>query len=315
VARLGRSLRPGVIHAHNVEGAAVALAASGDVPVVYHAHGVLSAELPSYLPTHLSASLRAPAARAGSLADRFLSRRAAATIALTEEARDAFLRHGAGAARVHAIPPGIGVEKVDPVDAWRARAGVCAEDETLVLYAGNADAYQELGTLLDAMRLLDAGARRRARLVFAIPGHARDLPAWSAARGLADRVTFLDASWEETSRLLAACDATVIPRSDPHGYPMKLLNALALGAPVIAHPACARDLEDGEHVILARDARETARALERVMTEPHWARRIGAAGRDAVRGRHDWSIIAPRVEAVLAEAAGHHGSGGGPDGG
>ncbi len=299
VSRLCAGWKPDVIHAHNVEGAAVALAVARSVPVVYHAHGLLSTELPAYLP----ASLRALAAGAGRLADRFLPRRAAATIALTDPAREAFLRAGADPASVFAIPPGIAVEEVDPRNAGLARARVCAPREALILYAGNADAYQSIDTLLDAVAALGADARDRVRLVFAIPGPPRDLPAQVVTRGLADRVVFLDASWEETARLLTACDAAVIPRADPYGFPMKLLNALALGAPVVTHPACAHGLTQGVDAILARGAAETAAALGKVIADPGWARRIGAAGRDVARKRHDWALVGGRIEAILAEAA------------
>ncbi len=303
VSRLRQRFRPDVIHAHNIEGAAVAIAVAGGVPVVYHAHGILSAELPAYLPERLPRLLHGAAARAGRLADRMLPRPAAATIALTEPARDALVREGADPARVFVIPPGIAVERVDPWNARRARARVCGADEALVLYAGNPDAYQGIDALLDAVAALVARPGKRARLVLAIPGPARDLPARAAARGIADRVTCLDASWEETARLLAACDVTVIPRGDPHGFPMKLLNALALGAPAIAHPACAPGLTDGVEVMLARDAAETAAALRHAIADPVRARRIGAAGRDAARKRHDPSLQAARVSKVLETCA------------
>ncbi len=306
VRRLCEGFRPDVIHAHNLEGAALALAAGRGAPVVYHAHGLLSAELPSYLP----GSLRAAGGAAGRLADRMLPRRAAATITLTDPARERLIGEGADPASVTTIPPGIVVEKVSPLDADRARRRLCGNGESLVLYAGNADAYQGIDDLLDAMAILDPGERNCIRLVFAIPGPARDLPARAAARGLADRAVFLDASWEETARLLSACDVTVIPRSDPHGFPMKLLNALALGAPVISHPACAHGLEDGVSAILAKGAVETGAALRSVLADPARARGIGAAGREAARSGHGWASIAARIEALLGEAARRRSPGG-----
>ncbi|MFQ5458767.1 MAG: glycosyltransferase [Myxococcota bacterium] len=277
--------------------AAIALLAARDRPVVYHAHGLIEEELPAYLPPAAGGL----AGRAGAAADRTLPGRARATIVLTPPARDALVARGAAPPRVHVIPPGIDVPAVDRGAVGALRARLAPNGEALVAYAGNADAYQGIGTLLDAAAQLEAG--RPARFVFALTGGARTLPRDAGARGIADRAVFLDAGWEETALLLAACDAAVIPRPGPYGFPVKLLNALALGAPVIVHRASAHGLVDGETALLAGDAREFARAIAFAIDDAPRARAIGEAGRMHVRKHHGWEDIAPRIEAVLAEAA------------
>ena len=296
VRRLAREFRPDVIHAHNFEGAAVALLARS-APVVYHAHGLLSAELPSYLPGPFSAAFR----RLGAAVDRALPRRAAATIALTEASARALVAEGAPAGRLRVIPPGIVVPAVDPAARAALRARLAGPGESLVAYAGNADAYQEIETLLDAAAM--PGAPKEARYVFALTGGARNLPAAARARGLEGRVHFLDSPWEETAALLSACDAAVVPRADPHGFPMKLLNVLALGAPAIVHRGSAHGLADGVNAILAENAEGFARALGRLLCNREGARRLGEEGRRHAQKHHAWDDLAPRLEAVLAEAA------------
>jgi glycosyltransferase involved in cell wall biosynthesis len=253
--------------------------------------------LPAYLPRAFGRAARA----FGGAVDRTLPGRAAATIALTDAARRALVARGAPRARVHAIPPAIAVPDVDMAAARSLRARLCAPGEALVLYAGNADSYQEIETLLDAAAMGESP--RRARYVLALTGNPRDLPAKAAARGIADRVMFRDAPWEETAQLLAACDAAVIPRADPHGFPMKLLNVLALGAPAVVHRGSAHGLGDGVHALLAEDAGGFARALREMVADRAGARRIGESGRRHARAHHGWDHVAPRVEAVLAEAA------------
>lgn len=294
VARTRARFFPDVIHAHNVEGTAVALAAAGGIPVVYHSHGLLEAELPSYLPRWL----RALGARAGRVVDRALPARASVTIALTETGRAALIAAGADPERVHVVPPGVAVEEVDRNRARALRDRLCAGGEALVVYAGNADAYQGLDTVLDATARLDPALR--VRLVFALTTGPRHLPAQAARRGLGDRVAFLDAGWEETALLLAACDAAVVPRPDAHGFPMKLLNVLALGAPAVVHAASAHGLCDGQTALLAEDAAGFARALDRLLRDRALARRIGTAGRDHARKAHDPSRMASRLERIFA---------------
>lgn len=298
VIRLLRAFRPQVIHAHNVEGAFVSVLAARTVPVVYHAHALFEEELPGYFPPALAAL----AERGGAAADRFVLQRVAAVIALTGAARDAFIAREAPAAKVHLIPPGVVVPAIDREAGKALRARLVRKGEALVVYAGNADAYQGLDTLLDAAALLPV--KRPVRFVFALTGGARDLPRAAAARGLSDQVVFLDASWEETASLLAVCDAAVVPRPGPYGFPMKLLNILALGAPAIVHRASAHGLVDGESALLADDARGFARAISVALTDQPRARAIGEAGRRHARKHHGWDDIAPRIEAVLARAAG-----------
>ncbi len=298
VIRLLRTFRPHVIHAHNVEGAFVSVLAAPTLPVVYHAHALLEEELPGYFPRALAAL----AERGGAAADRFVLRRAAAVIALTDAARDAFIVREVPTPKVHLIPPGVEVPALDREAGEVLRARLVRKGEALVVYAGNADAYQGLDTFLEAAALL--AAKSPVRFVFALPGGARDLPLAAAARGLSERVVFLDASWKETASLLAVCDAAVVPRAGPYGFPMKLLNILALGAPAIVHRASAHGLVDGESALLADDARGFARAISAVLTDQSRARAIGDAGRRHACKHHSWDDIAPRIEAVLAKAAG-----------
>ena len=293
----GQGNRPHVVHAHNVEGAFVSLLAARTLPVVYHAHTLLEEELPGYFPR----ALAAPAERGGAAADRFVLQRAGAVIALTAAARDAFIAREVPTPKVHLIPPGVVVPAVDREAGEALRARLVRKGEALVVYAGNADAYQGLDTLLGAAALLSA--KRPIRFVFALTGGARDLPRAAAARGLSGQVVFLDASWDETASLLAVCDAAVVPRPGPYGFPMKLLNILALGAPAIVHRASAHGLVDGESVLLADDARSFARAISAALTDQPRARAIGEAGRRHARKHHSWDDIAPRIEAVLARAA------------
>lgn len=297
VLKLVRRLRPDVIHAHNVEGAMVGIAAARGVPVVFHAHALMEAELPTYFP----GPFRPIAKAVGHAADRALPARVAATITLTERGRDAFVRAGGDPGRIHVIPPGIDVPRIDPAYARSLRDRLLRAGERLVLYCGNADAYQGLQTLLDATRLLPA--RLNARFVFALTGGTRDFSRAAAAHGPADRMIFLDASWRDTAHLLATCDAAVVPRADAHGFPMKLLNILALGTPAVVHAACAHGLGDAVEAILAQDARGFAAGLEQALEHPDRARRMGEAGRRYVQKHHDWSDLAPRIEAVLAKAA------------
>lgn len=214
-----------LVHAHHVEALAAALVARGrtGIPVVYEAHTLLGEELPSYLPGPAP-----PWAAAGAALERALATRADAVVALSTRAARRFRE--LGCARVGWVPPAL-----DPADF----AGPAPADPRRVVYAGNADAYQDLPVLHAAMaRLPDL----ELRVVPVAP--------WARARAE-----------------LAGAGVAVLPRAVCGGFPMKLLNALALGVPVVVAAGSARGLP-GEVVVADRDPGALAAGIRRALAGP-----------------------------------------------
>jgi glycosyltransferase involved in cell wall biosynthesis len=103
---------------------------------------------------------------------------------------------------------------------------------------------------------------------------------------------------------IAGAAAYVVPMRIGGGVRLKLLEALALEAPVVSSSMGAEGaagLCDGEHCLLADDPAEFAGAVLRLLGDPALGRRLGAAGRALVRGRYDWSAIVPQLEALHAQ--------------
>ena len=89
------------------------------------------------------------------------------------------------------------------------------------------------------------------------------------------------------------------------GLSQSLLEAMALGLPVIASRAGGNpDLvtEDCGVLVAPRDPGAWARAFERVLGDPEWSARLGAAGRSRVRAEYTLERTAERTEAVYREA-------------
>ncbi len=232
--RLAAALRridADVVHAHNYE----ALAASFlcGKPVVYNNHSLLAEELPTYF-----ASGRAFWGAAGALVDRTLPRRARAVVAITEAA--ARRLRSLGCARVTTIPPG--VDPADFVGATPRRLG----PRPTVVYAGNPDAYQNLPLLTAAMQIL---SEWRLLIVTATPF---DMPG---------ATVITTSSWSETRDWIAGADVAAIPRALAGGFPLKLLNSLALGVPTVVTAPLAQGLV-GEIVVPPDDPRAFARGVE-----------------------------------------------------
>jgi glycosyltransferase involved in cell wall biosynthesis len=79
-----------------------------------------------------------------------------------------------------------------------------------------------------------------------------------------------------------AAGCAVVPLLEGGGSPLKFVEALAYGLPVIATVHAAGLLEDGtpnEHFLVAADATGFAHAASSVLEDPELAGRLGAAGR------------------------------------
>ncbi len=101
---------------------------------------------------------------------------------------------------------------------------------------------------------------------------------------------------EDLREAYAGASCAVVPLLQGGGSPLKFIEALAYGLPVIATPRAAAGLEvgDGEHCLIAGDGRAFAAALVRVLREG--APELGRCGRELVE--RNYSIEA--LTALLA---------------
>lgn len=94
----------------------------------------------------------------------------------------------------------------------------------------------------------------------------------------------------------------VVPMRIGGGSRLKLLEALAMAAPIVSTPMGAEGLpglRDHVHLLLAEQPQAFAAAALRLMAEPKLGRQLGAMGRAHVVDHYDWRTITPRLEAAL----------------
>jgi glycosyltransferase involved in cell wall biosynthesis len=87
---------------------------------------------------------------------------------------------------------------------------------------------------------------------------------------------------EDLGAEYAAADVVVVPLLHGGGSPLKFMEGLAYGLPVVATRHAARLVEEGvegEHFLAASTSAEFAQALEFALADPARAAAIGAAGR------------------------------------
>lgn len=137
------------------------------------------------------------------------------------------------------------------------------------------------------------------RLVGARP--ARAVRALAAVRGVS-----LAADVPDMARELAAATVAVVPLRAGAGLQNKVLEAMAVGTPVVATPRATAGLEvrAGEHLLVAEDADGIAAAVVELIRAPARARALAHAARALVERRYRWEQSAAGVEAAWRAAAG-----------
>jgi glycosyltransferase involved in cell wall biosynthesis len=100
---------------------------------------------------------------------------------------------------------------------------------------------------------------------------------------------------------MANAAAYIVPMRIGGGVRLKLLEALALEAPVISTSMGAEGiagLNNGQHCLLADTPQQFAEATLRLIGDPALGRQLGQQGRLLVQNGYDWQSIIPRMEAI-----------------
>lgn len=296
--QLVRRERIEVIHAHNYEAPLLAYPTRWltGVPVVYHSHNALSDELAAYVGGRYAKSI---ARRLGGLLDRQVPRRADYAIALTDELEAFLLRCGVDPMRLGVLPPGV-VSPNDTLDSHEIRDG----GEFVVGYAGNLDAYQDLDVLFQGFQ----GFRRQVQnAILRIITHEVD---WRRRAGwmLEDLVAQGSAhvvvapAFSDVSGQMRRAHVLVCPRSSWSGYPIKLLNYMAAGRPIVAAAGSAKGICDEVSCLTFRngDSRHLAEQLLRLHADTPLGRRLVAGATATLRKNHDGKKIASEIAKIHA---------------
>jgi len=175
-----------------------------------------------------------------------------------------------------------------------ARRALSVEGD-VILYAGNLDAYQGLDTLVDATARL-----RGVTVLVATESDPAPLRALFAARGIAPRFAPL-ATEDDRARAHAAADVAVVTRGAPGGFPIKLLDAMSRGIPVVAMRRALSGHDVPGIAISDDDAVSLAAALRAMLDAPSNVRsRHAREAVDHVRRQHDAASFVRALDEAIA---------------
>jgi len=272
--RLARRTGAHIIGAHNYEGLWVALRAR-IAPVVYHAHNAMADELPSYFHSQGWAHWL------GQWMDRRWPRCADAIIAPHRSLGDYLMTVcGCDTGRTHIVPP--------PLAPFGYPEPEYEEAMPPVLYTGNLDSYQNIDLLTRAIKNLRK-TLPATRFIVATSG-----------TGCVEGAQMVQIHNPDALRDILTRDCVVAcPRVSWSGYPIKLINAMYAGRPVVACASAACGIENETTGLVVDDNDESAfaDALRRLLTDMRLRRKLGQAAASRAYAQHDPG----RIGMVLSE--------------
>jgi glycosyltransferase involved in cell wall biosynthesis len=251
--------------------------------------------------------------------DEFQERRGGPAVALLRFARDVELRHaahvftpsaylrelalgwGVAPERVSVLPnPSPVAQELGQRDELRRAFGL---NGATLAFAGRLTAQKSLGRALEAV----AGAAG-VKLVIAGEGPEREsLQARAGELGIGDRVTFLGAlPRERILELFRAADGTILS-SSWENFPHTVVEALAVGTPVLAMEAggVSEVVRDGVNGLLvaAGDTEALGEAVRRYFADEGLRDRLRSAAAESVAG-YAPEVVFGELEATLCRIAG-----------
>jgi len=110
---------------------------------------------------------------------------------------------------------------------------------------------------------------------------------------------------EDVRPLIATAWISVVPLRLGGGTRLKILEAMALGTPVIATSKGAEGLEaqQEEHLLIADTPEAFVEAVVRVLKEPELRRRLTDNAYQLVRDKYDWAVVMPRFLNLVERVA------------
>ena len=210
--------------------------------------------------------------------------------------RHALVMAGADATRVHVVPIAIDCAQFQPIARNVASRNILSV--STLFYPPNADGVRWF--LRDVFPLVRQQVTD-ATLTIAGPrppvDFTRAAAHWPDVLTVTDYVPDLMPHWRRAA-------LSVVPVRAASGMRTRILEALALGVPVVTTTAGVEGIEaiHGEHLLIADEPTEFAAAVARVLNDHALAQRLAENGRRLVVDKYDWQRVLPKLEAVYHAA-------------
>ncbi len=234
-----------IIHAHHVEGflSALPVRLLGDIPIIFDMHTLIATELPYY---HLYPHERW-IKRIGGFFDVYLPKYADHVISVTDEIKNYLETNRVIPHRkISVIPNGIELSHFS-----QAKDKIYPHGENIILgFAGNFAQYQGIEIMLEALGDLIHTHPQICLHMYSNDSFERFAPLIEKLN-IFSHVKFFPSDFNELPEQLAQTDILLNPRPDGAGHPLKLLNYMAAGKPIVSLAGSGHFLTHGENAWLS----------------------------------------------------------------
>ncbi len=223
-----------------------------------------------------------------------MGRRFDATLAVTEEDRDALIEAGCPPSRITVIPIAVDTRETRPVER--------RTDARAILHVGTMYWPPNVEGILWFARQVYPRIREQ---VPDAPFYVVGTRPPAEIRALETAVPGVRVTGyvEDLTPYLQESGVFVVPLHVGSGMRVKILTAWAWGIPLVSTSVgCAGiPVHPGEDILIADSPAEFAAAVVRVLREPETARNLSVAGRRYVEEQFDWRVVCRKVDEVYRE--------------
>ena len=198
---------------------------------------------------------------------------------------------GVAGTKIHVVPNGVDCHVADTLSA-PVEPYTCIYTGA-VTYAANLDAMRYF-----CREILPPLRQAEPRVRLSITGYADQV----AQNELSvDNVVSFTGYVPDVRHLVRAAAVCIVPVREGGGTRVKILEAMALGTPVVATTKGAEGLnvQHAEHLLIADTPTDFVRAILQLLQDENLRSHLTRAARERVRSEYDWSSIAQRLDNLL----------------
>jgi glycosyltransferase involved in cell wall biosynthesis len=300
VRQLSTSQRFDIVHADQLTMGQFALTASGPRRILdaHNAVWTIMDGIRKTAPLPFHPILAFEARRLKAYEGR-LCREMDAVLAVSDVDRQALVEAGACNDKISVIPIAVSCSNLQPVSRAEASSEILTAGT--LFYPPNADGVR---WFLREVYPLVKRQMGSARLTVVGPRPPKDIVRFAEREADGVKVT---GYVPDLRPYFERAALMVVPVRAGSGMRVRILEALARGMPVVTTTLGAEgiDVVPGEHLLMADEPTEFARAVVRLLRDPALCRLLAVNGRRLIEQKYDWHVVLPRLESVYASVLGN----------
>ena len=207
--------------------------------------------------------------------------------------RDYLIALGEQPDHIQVVKNGVDTEYFTPPTSLR-------EKDSLV-FCAKLDYYPNSQAIVDfCQNVLPLIWKRRPQVRLTIVGNGP--PASVHALSVDNRISVIGYV-PDTRPYLGGASVALAPLKVAVGIQNKVLEALAMGTPLVATPASCRALQvsHGKHLLMVEEKQAFAEAVLKLLEDPFLAQNLGIAGRQYMKEHHGWMDAANTLSDLYHE--------------